>query len=171
MAGVNAQIDLTINAQQVGTNDLGSPQMTLSPIKEVLQFVSGTDAVNELDILFADTRTLAASANENLDVAGALTGALGATITAGEIVAIFVKAAQGNANNVNVSQPASNGLPGLFLAAGDGVSIKPGEWQLFASQKGWPVTAGTGDLINVANSGAGTSVSYDVVILGRTAAA
>lgn len=171
MAGVNAEIELRIKAQQVGTADLGSPRMTLDPIAEVLQFTAGTDAVNKLDLLFSDTRTLAASANEDLDLAGVLTSALGATITAGEIVMIFVKAAAANTNNVNVSRPAANGLATPFLAAGDGIGIKPGEWQLFASQKGWPVTAGTADLINIANSGGTTGVDYSIVILGRTVAA
>lgn len=171
MAGVNAQIALRLTAQQIGSADLGSPRMTLDPIDKLLQFVSGTDAVNKLDILFSDTRTLAASASEDLDLAGVLASALGGTITAGEIVAIYIEAAAGNTNTVNFTRPASNGLAGLFLAAGDGVAIKPGEFQLFVSQKGWPVAAGTGDLVNVANSAGGTPVTYDVVVLGRTVAA
>lgn len=171
MAGVNAQIDLRITAQQIGTADLGSPRMTLNPIDKVLQFIPGTDAVNKLDVLFSDTRTLAASANEDLDLAGVLASALGGTITAAEVVAIYIEAAPGNANNVNVSRPASNGFAGPFLAAGDGLSVRPGEFQLLASRSGWAVTAGTGDLVNVANSAAGSAVTYSIVILGRTVAA
>jgi hypothetical protein len=168
---VNAEISLSINAQQVGSGDLGSPRMTLDPISEVLQLTSGTDAVNKANILFSDTRTLAASANGDLDLAGALADAFGATIAAAEIVAIFFKAHSGNTNNVNVTRPASNGFGGPFLAAGDGVSIKPGEYALFVSESGWAVTAGTGDLLNVANSAGTTGVDYDVVIIGRTVAA
>ncbi len=33
---------------------------------------------------------------------------------------------------------------------------------------GWSVTAGTGDLLRLANSGAGTSVTVDITIIGRT---
>lgn len=171
MAGVNADIELKIKAQQVGSADLGSPRMTLDAISEVLQFSAGTDAVNKLDILFADTRTLSASANEDLDLAGVLASAFGATITMADVVAIFIKAAAANTNNVNLTRPASNGFVGPFLAAGDGIAVKPGEFALLASRTGWAVTAGTGDLINLANSGAGTGVTYDIVILGRTVAA
>ena len=31
---------------------------------------------------------------------------------------------------------------------------------------GYAVTAGTGDILKVANSGAGTGVTYDIVIVG-----
>jgi hypothetical protein len=30
------------------------------------------------------------------------------------------------------------------------------------------VTAGTGDILQVANSGAGTSVTYDIIVIGTT---
>lgn len=171
MTGVNAEVEVRIKAQQVGTADLGSPRMTLEPIHELLQFISGTDTVGKSNILFSDTRTLAASANADLDLAGVLTDAFGATIAAAEVVLIFFKAHAANTNNVNVTRPASNGLAAPFLAAGDGISIKPGEFALFASQSGWAVTAATGDLINVANSAGTTGVDYDVIIIGRTVAA
>jgi len=171
VAGVTASIELRIKAALTGTNDLGTPKMTVNPIEEILQIVAGTDAVNKCDLLFSDTRTLSASANEDLDLAGVLASAFGATITAAEIVLIYVKAAAGNTNNVNITRPTSNGFIGPFLAAGDGVAVKPGEYQLLASKSGWAVTASTGDLLNVANSGGTTGVTYDILILGRTVAA
>lgn len=170
-AGVTAEIALNIKASLAGSNDLGTPKFPIDGVSNLIQLSAGTAAVNQANILFADTRTLAASANEDLDLAGVLTNAFGATITAAEIVAIYVKAAASNTNNVNVSPAAANGFNGPFLAAGDGVAVKPGEWQLFVSQTGWAVTAGTGDLLNVANSSSGTSVDYDIVIIGRTVAA
>lgn len=168
MAGVTAEIALRINAQQVGSADLGSPRMTLDPIGEIMQFVSGTDAIGKLDLLFSDTRTLAGSANEDLDLAGALTDAFGATLAMAELVVLFVKAKSG-ANTINVTRPASNGVP-IFLAAGDGVPVLQGEYFLFVSQKGVAVTAGTGDKLNITNTGSG-NVTYDIVALGRSVAA
>lgn len=169
-AGVRANIALSFDATLFGTNDLGSPKLRVL-VEKALAFIPGTAAVGEANILFADTRTLSASANEDLDLAGVLTNAFGATITAAEVVAMLFVAADGNTNSVQVKAAASNGFTGPFLAAGDGVAIKPGEWQLFTSESGWAVTAGTGDLINVANSAGGSGVSYDVVIIGRTTAA
>lgn len=170
MAGVHANIGLSIDAKVTGTGDLGNPSQRVT-ISKALEFLSGTDAANKADILFSDTRTLAASGSESLDLAGSLANAFGATITAAEILLIYVEAASGNTNNVNVSRPASNGFAGPFLATSDGVSIKPGEFALFVSKTGWGVTAATGDLLSVANSGGTTGVDYNIVIIGRTVAA
>jgi hypothetical protein len=170
MAGVRGSIALNIDLTQVAANDLGSPKMKVA-IARALSLLEGTAATNEANILFSDTRTLAASANEDIDLAGVLTSAFGTAITAAEIVAIYVAASAGNTNNVNVTRPASNGFIGPFLAAGDGVGVKPGEWVSLVSQSGWAVTAGTGDLLNIANSAGSTSVTYDLIVVGRTVAA
>lgn len=170
MAGVRGSIALSLDLTDSGSADLGSPKMRVS-VSKALALIEGTDATNKANLLFSDRRTLAASANEDIDLAGVLANAFGSTITAAEVVAIFISAASGNTNNVNVTRPASNGFIGPFLAASDGVAVKPGEWQLFVSQSGWAVTAGTGDLLNVANSAGSTSVTYDIVIVGRTVAA
>lgn len=170
MAGVRGEIALRIDLTQSGTGDLGTPKMRATADK-ILSLVEGTDATNKANILFADTRTIAASANENIDLAGALADAFGASIVAAEIVAIYIAAKASNTNNVNVTRPASNGFIGPFLAASDGVAIKPGEYALFVSQSGWAVTAATGDLLNIANSAGGTGVDYDIIVVGRTVAA
>lgn len=170
MAGVRGDIAFSMALTQVGANDLGSPKMPVN-IEKLLTLVAGTDATNKANVLFSDTRTLAASATEDLDLTGSLTDAFGSTISAAEIVAIFISAASGNTNNVQLTRPASNGFIGPFLAAGDGVAIKPGEWLPLISQSGWAVTASTGDLLTFTNSGSGTSVTYSIVIVGRTVAA
>jgi hypothetical protein len=170
MAGVRGNITFGLDLTQVGAGDLGSPKMRVT-VHKALSLIEGTAAFNQANVLFTDTRTLAASGSEDLDLAGLLTDAFGASIAAAEIVAIFIAAAAGNTNDVNVSRPATNGFAGPFLAAGDGISVKPGEWAAMVSQAGWPVTAATGDLLNIANSGAGTGVDYDIVIIGRTVAA
>ncbi|OGT55481.1 MAG: hypothetical protein A3E01_09235 [Gammaproteobacteria bacterium RIFCSPHIGHO2_12_FULL_63_22] len=171
MAGVTGEISLSIKASLSGTADLGTPRAGIDTITQLLQISAGTAAVNQADLMFADQRTLAASATEDLDLAGVLTNAFGATITAAEIVAIYIEAASGNTNNVNVTRPASNGFVGPFLAAGDGIGVKPGEYALLVSQTGWAVTAGTGDLLTITNSSSGTGVTYDIVIIGRSVAA
>lgn len=169
-AGVRGEIELRIDLTQSGTGDLGTPKLAVS-ISEIQSLIAGTAGVNQTNILFSDTRTLTASATEDLDLAGVLTNAFGSTITAAEIVLIYVKAADANTNNVNLTRPASNGFIGPFLAASDGIAVKPGEWQLLMSQSGWAVTAATGDLLTITNSSSGTGVTYDIIIVGRTVAA
>lgn len=170
MAGVRGDIALTLDLTDAVAGDLNAAKSRVS-ISKILSLLPGTDATNKANILFSDTRTVAISANENIDLSGALSDAFGASIVAAEIVAIFISAAAANVNSVQVTRPASNGFIGPFLAASDGVAIKPGEYALFVSQSGWAVTASTGDLLNIANSGAGSSVTYDIVIVGRTVAA
>lgn len=170
-AGVNATISLDIAVRQVGTAGLAAAPSVPLHIQKSMEFLAGTAAVGQSNVLYAAQRTLAASANEDIDLRGALTDALGASIAAAELVLVYIAAAAGNTNSVQVTRPASNGIPGPFLAAGDGLSLPPGDFFLVTNRGGIAVTAGTGDLINVANGGAGTPVTYDIVVLGRTVAA
>lgn len=134
-----------------------------------IELTSGTGS-NQADLIFHDQRTLAASGTEDLDLAGSLTDAYGTTLTFARIKAIMVTAASGNTNNVQVTRPASNGVP-LFLAAGDGIPVLPGGVFLWVAPNaaGVAVTAGTGDLLTFTNSAGTTSVTYDVVIIGASA--
>lgn len=167
--GVDANINVSVDVKQTGTADLGSLAFT-ALISKNLNFTAGTDAVNKADILFSDRRTIAASGSENLDLAGALTDLMGATITAAEVVAVFVSASAGNTNNVVIGNATSNGFQGPLSSTGT-YTLKPGEFVLMSSKTGWAVTAGTGDLLKIANSGAGTGVTYDIMIIGRSVAA
>ncbi|MEH0650667.1 hypothetical protein QA995_14800 [Streptomyces scabiei] len=134
-----------------------------------VSLASGVGA-NQADKIFSDTRTLAASATEDLDLAGVLSDPLGASLTFARIKAVLIKAAAGNTNSVQVTRPASNGVP-LFLAAGDGLSVRPGGLFLWVAPDatGVAVTAGTGDLLTLTNSAGSTSVTYDVIIIGASA--
>ena len=165
---LNSKIVAQIVATHTSALDLGTASLPLT-VTERISLASGTGA-NQADRIFSDTRTLTASATEDLDLAGSLTDAFGATITFARIKAIMVSAAAANTNNVNVARAAANGVP-LFLAAGDAVPVLPGGILLWAAPNAAAiaVTAGTGDLITVTNSGAGTSVTYDIVIIGASA--
>ncbi|NUS86322.1 MAG: hypothetical protein HOY75_27270 [Streptomyces sp.] len=135
----------------------------------VIDLASGTGA-NQADRIFADTRTLAASATEDLDLAGVLSDPLGAALTFARIKAVLIRAAAGNTNSVNVTRPAANGVP-LFLAASDGLAVRPGGLFLWVAPDatGVAVTAGTGDLLTLTNSAGSTGVTYDVIIIGASA--
>src|SRR5512139_466082 len=164
---VTANLQVSVTGQHTNALDLGVA--TFPFVKALaLALASGTGA-NQSDRVFTDTRTLTASATENLDLAGTLVDAFGATITFVTVKAVLIVAAAGNTNNVQVTRPASNGLP-LFIAAGDGLEVKPnGAFAWFAPGVGIAVTAGTGDLLALTNSAGGTSVVYDVIIIGTSA--
>lgn len=165
---LTSSIKLIASAIQTSSLDLGSAKFRPS-ISSTLAYADGTGAA-AADRIFTDTRTLAASATENLDLAGVLTDAYGATITFARIKAVIVTAAAGNTNDVQFTRPASNGAP-LFMAAGDGIALKPGAMFALADPgaTGVAVTAGTGDILTVTNSAGTTGVTYSVMIIGASA--
>lgn len=152
-----------------GTVDIGEVEHSLS-FGPTLSFSDGSGA-NQITRIFADTRTLAASANEDLDLAGGLTDAIGQTITLARVRAILIRAAAGNTNNVIVGGASSNGFITWVGGATHTVTLRPGGVMLLAAPDAtaYAVTASTGDLLRIANSSSGTSVTYDIVILGATA--
>jgi hypothetical protein len=162
---VNARIILDVAGSLLGTNDLGSPSMPFA-LYDVTTFSPGASA-GQANIVFADTRTITASSNDDLDLNGSLTAVFGGTVGLTAIRAIIIRAAAGNTNNVVVGNATSNQFVGPFGAATHTIAIRPGdELVMTARGAGWTVTAGTGDILRIANSGAGTSVTYDIIIIG-----
>lgn len=150
--------------------------LTTASAKQVLDFSldlsSGTGA-NQADRLFTDTRTLNASASEDLDLTAGLTDALGTTVVAAEIVAIGIKAHAGNTNDVLVGNATAPIVGGPFGAAGTQVvPIKPGGmllWVAPGATTGFNVTDSTAEDLKVANSAGSTSVTYSIAIIARSA--
>lgn len=124
----------------------------------------------QADRIYARTLTLAASANQDIDLNGALLNPIGGPGVFARVKAIAIRAADTNTNNVVVKPAAANGFLGPFGAAAHQISIQPaGRAILLAPNAGWTVVAGTGDLLNVANSGAGTPVTFDIIVIGTSA--
>lgn len=167
---VTANLSIGVSGSQTSALDLGTVTFPFSASAGA-SYSTGTGA-GQVDRVFTDTRTLAASATEDLDLAGSLTDALGATITFARIKAVFVSAAAANTNNVQVTRPASNGVL-VFMAAGDGIALRPGAAFTWlsgtADATGVAVTAGTGDLLTITNSAGTTGVTYTVVVVGCSA--
>lgn len=166
---LSTTIDVNLAAVLANVLDLGTAQLPLA-VNRRISLTSGTGA-NQADLVWSDTRTIAASGTEDLDLVGALAGNLGGTLTLVRLKALLIRASAANTNNVRVSRPASNGVPWL-LAASDGFDVGPGGLSLFVAPGAAglaTVTAGTGDLITFANSSSGTPVTYDVVLVGTSA--
>lgn len=149
--------------------DLTVPAANLS-FGQSIHLDNGTGA-NAADKLFMDTNTIAASGNVDIDLAGSLTDALGVALTFAKVKAIFLRAASGNTNDVVIGAAASNAFVGPFGSGSDTLAVAPGGFLALVAPgaAGWAVTAGTGDLLRIANGGAGTAVTYDVVIIGTSA--
>jgi hypothetical protein len=161
---------MAVAAEYTSPIDLGNPTSNTDWARQVV-LASGTGA-GQADLIFTDTRTLAASATEDLDLAGSLVGAFGATLTFVKVKAVAVAAAAGNTNNVVVGAASSNPWATLLNSTGT-VTLRPGAFFVavagVADSTGYGVTASTGDLLKVANSAGSTGVSYDLIVIGTSA--
>lgn len=150
-----------------GTNDLGTPMIDI-PAMAATVLGSGTGEY-QADLIFSDTRTVGASTSEDLDLAGVLADPLGTTLTMVEVVAVLIYADPTNTNNVVVGA-ATQAVPLGFAGTAPTFAVPPGGWFMVgAPEGGWAVGAGATDDLKIANSGAGTSVIYTVIIIGRSA--
>lgn len=159
----NGFVKVTVNSNLV-INDTLRDLLDAFERSVQANFANG-NGLNQASNIYTARRTLATGANENLDLSGVLTNPFGVSIALTKLKALILSAASGNTTNLTVTRPAS-GAP-FLLASGDGFVLTPGGIFVLVdpSAAGIAVTAGTGDLINVANA-AGASATYDAYIIG-----
>ncbi len=166
MSGVmdNFALSVRLNATLSKALDLDTPIDPL--VYPLLYTMSNGTATGNVSQMWHDTRTLIASATEDLDFAGGLTNAFGVALTFVRIKFVLVVASSGNTNDVQVQRIATTGLP-LFMADGDGIALGPGELFLyFSPTTGKAVTATTDDTLTITNSAGSTSVTYTIIVVG-----
>lgn len=157
----------TMDATQTSAGDLATATATPSLTKTYI-WTSGT-GTDQADRMYSDTGSITASSTTTLDLAGAaLLDPYGTAVVFVKLKMLRLEAAVANVNNVLVTRPASNGVP-LFSAAGDQAIVQPGGVLEMVWPAGITVTAATGDLIDLVNSGAGTSVAYNLMLVGTSA--
>jgi hypothetical protein len=158
---------VNVEARQTQASDLGEGVGSL--VKSYgTQFADGTGA-GQANVIFHDQRTLAASALDQLDLSGTLAGTFG-NVTFARVKAIIVKAADGNTNDVTIG----GGNFATWAGTGtDLVKIRPGGTFALtvgsADATGYAVTATTADILRISNAAGGTSVTYDVIVIGASA--
>ncbi|MFF3622335.1 hypothetical protein [Streptomyces sp. NPDC002467] len=166
---VISDFSVTASVLQTKANDLTTSSDPL--VKKWATHLDSGTAVGQADRAFHDTRTLAASATEDIDLAGILVDVFGATQTYVRVKGLFVAAAAANTNNVVIGA-GTNPWATLLNATGT-VTLRPGAACGFfagaADATGYAVTAATGDILKVTNSAGSTSVTYDIVIVGCSA--
>jgi hypothetical protein len=154
------------------TSRVGRTNVTGNVAEQIgMTFASGTSA-GQADKWVSAERTLTTGQTEDLDLSGTLTDIFGATVTLAEIVGFALYSLPANTTNLTVGAASSNQWTGALNATGT-VTLRPGQWMAFGCSlstdaTGFPVTAGTGDLLKVLNA-AGASATYRVYALGRSA--
>jgi hypothetical protein len=136
-----------------------------------IALVDGTGA-GQANQVYRARRTLAASAVEDLDLSGtSLQNPFGVNLALARVKTVAIAALAGNTNNVVIGGAPTNAWVGPFGAATHTKAVRPGGFELWACSDvtGWPVTATTADLLRIANGGAGSTVTYDILVIGATA--
>lgn len=166
-ATFSGSVTVSVAGTLLNTASIGTSGYNINYPK-TLDYANGTGA-SMANMVWTDTRTLAASATESLDLAGSLSNAFGSIVTFTAIKGIIISASSGNTNNVIVGGAASNAFINWVGDATDTVIIQPaGTFCLMTSKAGgYPVTASTGDILKITNSSSGSSVTYDIILLGN----
>lgn len=165
---LTAELRVKFSSALTGSNDLGNPEQR-AVLDKLLQFADGTTA-NKADGVLTDTRTINASSNDDVDLAGALTNALGAAVAAAEIVGIII-VNRSTTQTLTLGVAGTNPWTAMFAASGDGIKVFPGGvFVNFAPDANGlgAVVGGASDVLRVAN-GSGSAADYDLVVLYRTA--
>lgn len=120
--------------------------------------------------IYQDRNTLAASGTIDVDLSGTLTDVYGDPVVFARIKALVMTAADANTNNVVVGGVA-NGISTLLAPAASGtITLRPGTlWVVaagVADATGYVITAATADLLHIINSAGGTSVDYELIVVG-----
>lgn len=172
MAALTSEILVRLKATQTGDNDFGSDRFA-PEVQALLQLASGTGA-NQADILFVDERTVNASTNDDIDLAGALADAFGDTVAAAEVVAVLVinapRSGAANVSDLTIGN-ATNAFEGFLSSAGTIGPLKPGGVFLIAAGNAagvGAVSAGSTDELRIAN-GSGGAATYQIAVLARSA--
>lgn len=167
---LTSSISVSANADLTAPGLLATGDVPLA-VRTALQLSTGT-AAGQADRVYQGRRTLAASTAEDLDLAGVLLDTFGSAITFVRVKGLYIAAAAANTNNVVIGAAGANSWATLLNATGT-ITLRPGAFvgvgTGVADAVCYGVTAATGDLLHIANSGAGTSVQYDVVIIGASA--
>lgn len=163
---LTTNLDLILRGSYTNPLDLMTATVAFS-IDKGDALSDGTGAVDTADILWSDTRTLNAT-TENLDLAGSLTNAFGATITFARIKCILIHNKSTTVGHtLTIGGAASNTFP-LFSDDTDKLPLGPNGvfliWEPSAAAKA--VTASTDDILKIETS---HNFSYDIVIVGSSA--
>ena len=156
-------VRLIIDAELTKTLDKSTP---LDPLLlDVLQaFTSGTGA-NQADLLWHDNRVLAASATDDIDLAGVLADAFGGTVTLARVKLFYVKNASALATVTLAAAPAAGWSNIPFAGA-----FQPGEHRVALSPDatGIAVTAGSADTFRITNNDGVNAASVDIAVAGAS---
>lgn len=162
----NVNIAATMQIDSSGAQTIGGAAPVYSKGKATDINLSDGTGANQANKAYMATRSVLTAANDDLDLAGVLLDIFGNTLNLSAVKGIIIRSDPANTTNLTVSPGPSNGFLGPFGASTHTITIRPGGFFGFAApQTGFAVTAGTGDILRIANA-AGATANYIIEIVG-----
>jgi hypothetical protein len=161
--------NVSVSITDITTKDLGRATDT-NAVTYNKQITDGVGE-NQMNLIWSDTRSLNATASEDLDLAGGLTSGLGATLTFARVKELAIVNNTTTAGFfLEVGGAASNAWSTPFGSTNDVIKVAPGGCLKLSapSAAGYAVTAGTADILKINNPNA-SSISYSILIGGANA--
>ena len=168
MATITPTLTVSLTGSRQNAADLETANVTL--LKIIATALTNGVGLNQVDLMWSDTRTLNASTSEDIDLAGALTdAAFGATLTFARVKAIIIYSKLAANKRLSVGGAASNAFINWVGDASDVINVDPGGCFVLINPTatGYAVTADTGDILKITNASGGAS-TYDIIILGAS---
>ena len=159
---------LRTNLEPGITGVSGGVDQTIELFK-ILQNGTTSDLV---DRVWYSSASLALSANTTIDLAGSLENIYGTAITFGKVKAIVLKNLSTTAGvDLSLGPNSSNGFGGsngVWGDVSDRSTIQAQGLFFWYDPNGVAVTAGTADILYLANLSGSTSCAYQILILGTS---
>lgn len=134
----------------------------------VRQLTEGSDA-GQANAAASVQSTLAAGANQDLDLSGGVQDVFGGTVTFSTVKVLMIQVPDTADGPLEVGGAASNAFISPFGSATDVVLVEPGgALLLVAPGDGYTVTDATGDLLRITNGGT-VGVTPTVTLVGVSA--
>lgn len=174
---LSTSLRLIVGATLQGSGDLSTPEDKLN--YTFSDSLADGALIDQADEIWHDQRTVDAGVDDDLDLAGVLTNALGDTVTFAKIKAIILENTSVTAgDNLRIGGGEADAGTNAFDTwldeaggAADGginqVIVGPGGcFCLFnPSLAGYGVTAGTADILRIANTTA-SNITYNIILIG-----
>lgn len=162
---LSTAIRISVVCQETNVLDQGTGLMT-HRIEANYDWASGTGA-DQADLVFSDERLLTAT-SEELDLAGVLSSAFGATITNARVKAIVIRNTHAS-SSLAVGGAAATQFVAPFGAVTDEINVAPGGVLVLVAPKAaaYVCTGGSLDKFKI-DAGAAT-ITYEILIIGASA--
>jgi hypothetical protein len=168
-ASLATNVSITLGA--ILTQTVGLAPVSAPILRQLILALPNGVGANQADKVYSETKTIVASGTYDLDLAGTILDVFGAVCTFARVKLVAIFADGGNTNNVLIGAAAATQFIGPLGSATDKINVRPGGCSInFAPDAtGWPVGAGATDFLRFTNSAAGTSVLFDILIVGASA--